>query len=116
MIAPFDVVATAVNVELAGDIIVDDSVVTVIDGFDRIPRPLLDVDEFEMNDFPPLIKLADDIPPMFDDKFTALLFVFVLLLRRDDRLDARADIRRFISSRSSDFNGETFIEIETFSN
>lgn len=37
----------------------------------------------------------------------SLLVPFILLLLRDARLLARADIRRFKSSRSSDFNGDT---------
>lgn len=104
VIAPFDVVAIAANVEFAGDtdVVVVDSVETVIDELDSKWwwfSKLVDV--FEM-DVALLLWLLFVIDADED--------VFALLppLFRVARFVARADIRRFRSSRNSDFSGDTY--------
>lgn len=107
------------------DVVVVDSVVTVIDELDS-KCWLIAFIVFAMDDalLPILLNDIDD-----DDVFwveavldvvelfalllfgpllvLSLLFPLALLLFRDARLLARADIRRFKSSRNSDFKGET---------
>lgn len=118
---------------VAPDDVVDDSVVTVIDEFDSkcwliafivfaidvelLPILLNDIDDDEFwaeavlkFDALELFALLLFVPLLaFSLLFPlALLLLLLLLLFRDARLLARADIRRFKSSRNNDFNGDTW--------
>lgn len=104
VIAPFDVVATADSVECDDDIddIVADSVEATADSKLCECRML---DEFE---FDVCVRLFD-----IDGDVGGIVFKFSeLLLFRRFRLVARADIRRFRSSLSKDFSGETCERID----
>lgn len=107
-----------------------DSVVTVIDEFDN-KCWLIALIVFVMEDalLPILLNDIDDgfcvvgavleldvvelfavllVVPLLTLSLFGPLALLLLLLLRDARLLARADIRRFKSSRSNDFNGDTF--------
>lgn len=95
--------------------------VTVIDEFDNkcwLIALIVFVIEFAL--LPILLNDSDDafgVAAVLVELFVVLLLVpllahslfgpFTLLLFRDARLLARADIRRFKSSRRRDFNGDT---------
>lgn len=104
VIAPFDVVAMAANVEFAGDtdVVVVDSVVTVIDELDSKWwwfSKLFDVFEIDVAWLLFVIDADEDV------------FALVPPLFRVARFVARADIRRFKSSRKSDFSGDTYTRL-----
>lgn len=105
------------SVELAGesDDEVDVSVVTVIAGFDSRwwwLRALVAA-ELDAELLDTLLLADEDVLALFERRLLALLLVLLpllllaLLLFRVARLVARADMRRFKSSRSNDFNGDT---------
>lgn len=104
VIAPFEVVATADSVEFDDDIedIVAESVEATADSKlceCRMPDEL----EFDV-----CVRLFD-----IDGDVGGIVFRFSeLLLFRRFRVVARADIRRFRSSRSRDFSGETCERID----
>lgn len=121
VIAPFDVVAMgAVEATFADEEAAVDSVEIDIDELDRRWWWLM----------PPLLTVfaapPDDVVDDDDDDVLLLLVWFVvgeltllqlalamLLLLRTARLLARAEMRRFKSSRSNDFNGETCNRLQT---
>lgn len=110
VIAPFDVVAIEANVEFDGDtdVVVVDSVVIVIDELDSKWwwfSKLLDVFEIDVA----LLLLLFAIDADVDEDVFAWLPPPPLF--RVARFVARADIRRFKSSRNSDFSGDTYTRL-----
>lgn len=114
VIAPFDVVAMAANVEFAGDtdVVVVDSVVTVIDELANKWwwfSKLFDVFEMDWVAFVLLCAAIDE--DAFALAAAAATAAAAAALFRVARFDARADIRRFKSSRNSDFSGDTYAHV-----